>query len=185
MKTPAPALLVIDMQAEMQARLDAGRDCVNPEAGAALARLLAEWRGKGAPVFHIRHRVDDPRSPFAPGAPGFEAMPCAEAAPGEPVLVKTTSSAFASTPLEARLRAQGVKDVVIAGAVAGFCVNSTARAASDLGFAVTVAQDAVLGFDLPAEGLAARPLFDATMALLASGFARIASVDAVIAEQDA
>ena len=52
------------------------------------------------------------------------------------------------------------------------------RAASDLGFRVTVPTDAVLGFDLPGR-MAARPLFDATMALLDGDFAQLTETGAL------
>jgi nicotinamidase-related amidase len=171
------ALLIIDMQAEMQRRLDAGRDCVNPGAGAVIARLAAACRAMDVPVVHVRHQTED--GPFHPASPGYPPMPCAEAAPDEAVFVKTTSSAFASTGLEAHLRASGVSRLLIVGAVAGFCVNSTTRAASDLGFDCVIVEDGVMGFDLP--GMAARPLFDATMALLAAGFAELCDSEAVCA----
>ena len=170
------ALLIIDMQAEMQRRLDAGRDCVNPCAGDVLAELVATCRERGVPVLHVRHRTES--GAFHPTSPGFPAMACAEAAPGEAVFVKTTSSAFASTDLEAHLRAEGISRLVITGAVAGFCVNSTTRAAKDLGFDCLVVRDAVIGFDLPS--MPARPLFDATMALLDGDFARVMDAAEVI-----
>ena len=163
------ALLIVDMQAEMQRRLDVGRDCVNPGAGDVLAGLVAACRERGVPVLHVRHRTES--GAFHPTSPGFPAMACAEAAPGEAIFVKTTSSAFASTDLEAHLRAEGIARLVITGAVAGYCVNSTTRAAKDLGFDCLVVRDAVIGFDLPT--MPARPLFDATMALLDGDFARV------------
>lgn len=172
------ALIVIDMQMDMQARLDAGRDCVNPGAGPRIAALLARFRAAGAPAIHVRHHDSDPASPMHPSAPGAAPMPCAAALPGEPVFVKSTSSAFASTGLEAHLRAAGIEEIVLCGAVAGFCVNSTARAGSDLGFRVVIARDAALGFDLP--GMSARLLFDATMALLAADFAAVVDSETLI-----
>ncbi|MCB1397978.1 MAG: cysteine hydrolase [Rhodobacter sp.] len=177
----ASALVIIDMQREMQVRLDAGRDCVNPGAGAAIARLVAACRAAEVPVVHVRHRQDDPARPFHPEAPGFAPMPCAEAAPGEAVFVKVTSSAFASTGLEAHLRGLGIGRLFVVGAVAGFCVNSTVRAAADLGFAVTVVRDAVLGFDLPGK-MDAQTLFDATMALLEPDFAQLVESEVLCAQ---
>lgn len=102
-------------------------------------------------------------------------MPCDEALAGEAVFEKRTSSGFASTELEAHLRAGGVTDLVVTGAVAGFCVNSTVRAGADLGFRMTVVRDAVLGFGL--SGLSARTIFDVTMAHLEADFAKV--VDAI------
>ncbi|MBN8808756.1 MAG: isochorismatase family protein [Sphingomonas sp.] len=109
-------------------------------------------------------------------------MPCAIATEGEPVFVKHSSSAFATTGLEGHLRTEGISRLYVVGAVAGFCVNSTVRAAADLGFAVSVVHDAVIGFDLPSANLDARTIFDVTMGLLAADFASvIGTADAIAA----
>lgn len=175
------ALLIIDMQREMQARLDAGRAAVNPEAGAAIAALVAACREKGLAVVHVRHHDPDPASPFHADAPGAQPMPCDEARPGEAVFVKSTSSAFASTDLAAHLRGQGITRLIITGAALGFCVTSAVRAAADLGFAVILPRDAVLGFDLPMMGLSADEIARVTFGLLGADFATLSSTAEVIA----
>lgn len=177
---PAKALVIIDMQAEMQRRIDAGLDCVNPEAGDRIARLAAAFRAAGLPVVHVRHRSDDPAAAFHPGNPLASPMPCAEALPGEPVFIKTTSSAFASTELADWLRERGIGDLVVAGAVAGFCVNTTARQGCDLGFRMTVARDAVLGFGLGEGQPDAATIFEVTMGLLAADFATVAESPTIL-----
>ncbi|HEV7327345.1 MAG TPA: isochorismatase family protein [Bosea sp. (in: a-proteobacteria)] len=173
------ALVIIDMQMEMQHRIDAGRDCVNPEAPDRIALLSETFRSSGQPVIHIRHSADDPASPFHADATGYPPMPCAEAVEGEPIFLKRTSSGFASTELEAYLRVKGITDLLVTGGVAGYCVNSTVRAGADLGFKMTVVRDAVIGFDLP--GLSARTIFDVTMAHLESDFAKIVDSSVVSA----
>ncbi|MCU0908443.1 MAG: isochorismatase family protein [Rhodobacteraceae bacterium] len=175
------ALIIIDMQLEMQRRIDAGRDCVNPDAPMRIAVLAEAFRKRGLPVIHVRHASDDPAAPLHPDAEGYPPMPCAVARDGEAVFVKRTSSAFASTDLAAHLRDTGITGLVVTGAVAGFCVNSTVRSGSDLGFAMTVVQDAVIGFDLPQAGLSARTIFDVTMAHLEADFARVVDTDAALA----
>lgn len=69
----------------------------------------------------------------------------------------------------------------VVGAVAGFCVNSTVRSASDLGYRISVIGDAVIGFDLPSAGLDAQTIFDVTMGLLAADFAEVTDSAAVLA----
>ncbi|MET3437650.1 isochorismatase family protein [Sphingomonas sp. NCPPB 2930] len=176
------ALVIIDMQQAMQDRIDAGRPHVNGDAPARIEALAEAFRGAGRPVIHIRHAEADPTSPLHPDAPGYPPMACAVERPGEAIFVKRSSSAFATTPLAAHLHEQGLSHLHIVGAVAGFCVNSTVRAASDLGFAVTVVPDAVLGFDLPSAGLEAQAIFDVTMGLLAADFAELRDSEAVLAE---
>lgn len=167
------ALLIIDMQMDMQHRIDRGFDCVNPAAGSRITALAEAFRSRGAPVIHIRHHDLDRASSMHRDAAGYPPMPCDSAAPGEAIFDKTTSSAFASTELAPWLRAQGIDDLMVTGAVAGFCVNSTVRAGCDLGFSMTVVEDAVLGFGLPHAGQTAQAIFDVTMALLAADFARM------------
>ena len=48
------ALLIIDMQREMQRRIDAGLDCVNPDAPERIAALVRAYRDHGLPVLHVR-----------------------------------------------------------------------------------------------------------------------------------
>lgn len=104
------ALLIIDMQMAMAERIAAGRAAVNPEAGAAIARLAAACRAKGVAVVHVRHHEADPASPFHPDVASARPMPCDVALPGEAVFIKHTSSAFASTDLAAHLRDAGGGD---------------------------------------------------------------------------
>ena len=176
------ALVIIDMQMEVQHRIERGRDHVNPDAPARIAELSGAFRRKGLPIIHVRHRDENVASPFHSVAAGYPPMLCAEALEGEPVFLKHTSSSFASTDLAAYLRDRGVADLVVAGAVAGFCVNSTVRAGADLGFNMTVVRDAVIGFDLPSANLSARTIFDVTMALLEADFARVVETSAFMAE---
>ncbi|MFD2172645.1 isochorismatase family protein [Rhodobacter lacus] len=175
------ALLIIDMQMEMQARLDEGRAAVNPDAAAAIARLAAACRTTGRAVVHVRHHDADAGSPFYPAAPGAQPMPCAEALPGEAVFYKSTSSAFASTDLAAHLRAAGITRLIVTGAVLGFCVTSAVRAAADLGFEVILPRDACLGFDLPMMGLSAEEIAAVTFGVLGADFATLSRSEAVIA----
>jgi nicotinamidase-related amidase len=59
------------------------------------------------------------------------------------VVTKRTWGAFASTDLEAQLKARGVTQVVIAGVATGTGVEATARQAYEQGFNVTLALDAM------------------------------------------
>ncbi|MDE3122146.1 MAG: cysteine hydrolase [Paracoccaceae bacterium] len=175
------ALVIVDMQMEMLHRMEAGRDHVNPAAPERIAELAGAFRREGFPVIHVRHCASDAGLPFHPEAPGFQPMPCDLSEEGEAVFLKRASSAFSGTDLERHLRERGITDLVVTGAVAGFCVNSTVRAGSDLGFKMTVVRDAVIGFDEPSSGIPARRIFDVTMALLEADFAKVCDTSDVIA----
>ncbi len=84
-----------------------------------------------------------------------------------------------------RISARAAIDrLVLVGAVAGFCVTSTTRAASDLGYAVILPGDALIGFDVPrADGsrIPAAEVLDVTLTLLGADFADVMPTAAVAA----
>ncbi len=173
------AVLIIDMQDGMADRIRAGRPTATPDAPDRIAVLLANARRSGVPVIHVLHDDLDPSSPFRKGQPGAVPMPCATPLPGETVLWKHGSSAFHGTGLDAHLTAHGHSELVVAGAVAAFCVTSTVRQASDLGYRVLLPQDALLGFDFPAHDggqIDATTVFRVTLSLLGADFATLTSV---------
>lgn len=173
------AVLVIDMQEGMADRIRAGRPTATPDAPGRIAALLSALRASGCPVIHVLHDDPHPESPFRKGEPGAEPMPCAVPHAGEAVFWKHGSSAFHGTGLDTHLRAQGTTELVVVGAVAAFCVTSTVRQASDLGYRVLLPQDALLGFDLPAHDsgrLDAGTVFRVTLSLLGADFATLTTV---------
>jgi len=124
---------------------------------ARIAALLERARANGVPVFHVQHdggAGDD----FARGTPGFAICDAVAPRPGEPVFVKTTRSAFASTDLERALRAANVDHLIVAGMQTEFCVNTTLLGAVDRGFGATVVSDGHTTLDneiLPADKIIA------------------------------
>lgn len=141
------ALLVIDVQDGMDDPSRPPRN--NPDAEANMARLLAAWRAAGQPCIHVRHDSLDPDSPFAPGAAGNAIKQAVAPLPGESLFVKHVNSAFIGTDMEARLRDAGINMLVIAGLVANYCVETTARMAGNLGFDTWVVGDATAANDRP------------------------------------
>jgi nicotinamidase-related amidase len=113
---------------------------------ARIAALLARARAKGVPVFHVQHD-GSPGDDFERCKPGFEICDAVAPLPGEPVFVKTTRSAFASTDLEQALRAAGVVHIFICGMQTEFCVGTTLLGAVDRGFRMTVVSDGHTTFD--------------------------------------
>ncbi|WP_284163525.1 cysteine hydrolase family protein [Frigidibacter sp. SD6-1] len=179
------ALLIIDMQMGMIERIAAGREHVNPQAPARVAALLALFRARGLPIVHVHH--DQPGTPFSAGLRSAEVIPEAAPVAGEVVITKSGSSAFAGTGLDALLRARGIDRIVLCGAVAAFCVTSTTRWASDLGYPVLLASDALMGFDLPrADGsrIDAATVLDVTLTILGADFAEVLPTAAIAARLD-
>lgn len=61
--------------------------------------------------------------------------------PGEPVLNKTTISAFTSTGIDSLLRSMGIEYILFAGMSTNMCVGTTARDAADRGYRCLLIED--------------------------------------------
>ena len=104
-------------------------------------KLLNIARDVKVPVIHIQHDagVGTPYDITADiGAISMEVAPIN----GEVVVVKNYPNAFWNTDLEARLKALGIENVVLAGFMTHMCINSTARGAFNLGFKPTIVASA-------------------------------------------
>jgi nicotinamidase-related amidase len=179
-----PALIVIDVQRAFDQWEAAGKRRNNPGAVARIADLLRAFREHGAPIFHIRHEGTRPSSSFLPDGTGYPVKDEAREMAGEPVIVKRVNSAFIGTDLEDRLRAAGIKTLVICGATTNHCVETTARMAGNLGFDARLVRDATWTFDrLGPDGdeHLAEDIHAMTLANLNGEFARIVSALEAIA----
>lgn len=97
--------------------------------------------------------------------------------PHEPVLNKTTMSAFHSSGFEGLMRAWQVEQLVFTGVSTNSCVEGTARDAADRGFRCLLVEDGC--------GAASRPLHDAACRNFQRLLGRVESAARVIAELDA
>lgn len=140
------ALLVIDVQMALAHEDAAGSERSCPEAEGNIALLLEKFRSSGDTVVHIHHHGTDPGDPFHPDAAGSAVQPFAAPAPDEPIVVKNGSSGFVGTSLQSILRDSGAECVILCGATANHCVESTTRSAADLGFNPIYAADAVWAY---------------------------------------
>lgn len=139
------ALVIINAQNGL---LDAVEDRNNSEAEVNMARLLAHWRTKKWPVIHVKHVSSNPASAFFRGSSGCEFLEMVTPLPGETVVEKTKSSAFAGTDLAANLAQAECSRLVLIGFTANECIDATARDAASLEYETFVAGDAVATFDL-------------------------------------
>ncbi|RJF88119.1 cysteine hydrolase [Oleomonas cavernae] len=167
------ALVLIDIQREY---LDGALplDKVREAAGEA-AKLLELARRNGVPVIHIVHAEADGGPLFNPATRNIDLL--AEVAPQghEPVLRKAFANAFIGTELDAKVKATGRSELIIAGNMTHLCVSATARAAAEqYGYRVTVVADATATRDLPnplGGVVAAETVRQTALTELADGFA--------------
>jgi nicotinamidase-related amidase len=133
------ALIVIDLMPRIVSQ-DLG-PFPGAEVVARSAALAAAFRRTGGVVVLVR--VERPGVTEQPPGSGF--VPEMTPSNGDIEVVKRTIGAFYGTELEGALREQGVDTVVMAGIATTMGVESTARAAADLGFEVVFASDAMSG----------------------------------------
>ena len=178
-----PALLIIDVQKAIDDP-SWGDDRNNPNAESNIAKLLAAWRERSWPIFHIRHVSRDPNSTYRPGHPGGdfkdEVLPRA----GERIIEKQTNSAFIGTDLEAELRARKIADVVITGVITNNSVEATARMAGNLGFSTIVVADATATFgrrDFDGTWRTADEVHAMSLANLDGEYAKVITTDELLA----
>ena len=188
--SPDPALIVIDVQRAFDEWEAAGKRRNNPQAVARIVELLAAFRTRGLPIFHIRHQGTRPGSSFLPDSTGYPVKDEAREINGEPVIVKKVNSAFIGTDLERRLRGKAIRTLVICGATTNHCVETTTRMAGNLGFDARLVRDATWTFDRTGpdgDAHSAEEIHAMTLSNLNSEFARIVSASEAIAalKQDA
>jgi nicotinamidase-related amidase len=132
------ALLILDMQVGLMYGPD------KPWHGEALIstlkRLMTEARDSGSPFFLARH-IGPVGSPIEPGSPLTELVRELELMGDEVVFEKSRPNAFIQTDLANLLQRHGCEGVVITGMKTQYCVDSTTRAARDLGFDAVLIAD--------------------------------------------
>jgi nicotinamidase-related amidase len=150
------ALVIIDIQNDYFA--GGNMPLEGAEAAAVNARrLLAEFRGCGLPVFHVQHIMKRPNATFfLPGTSGAEIHPAVAPVPEEAVVVKHFPNSFRETTLLDGLNWVSADHLVVAGMMTHMCVDTTVRAAFDLGFKVTLAHDACATRAVSFNGVAVR-----------------------------
>lgn len=198
------ALIVVDMQYASACRTEGLGKKLAAEGRAEVARwrfdrveqvvvphiqqLLAFFRRHHLPIIYLTVGSRKPDFSDAPphqaeffrsldnreGSRTHEVLDELKPRPGERVINKTTTGAFASTNLAEVLRQMGVTCLVFTGVSTNMCVDTTARTASDLGYWCVLAEDAC--------GAAKEEYHRAACITWQRGFGRLASTDEVIAE---
>jgi len=142
------ALVLIDIQNDY---FPGGRmELVGSEqAGLHAGRLLASFRAKKAPVFHVQHvSMHSGATFFLPNTNGVNLHASVLPLEGEVVVTKHYPNAFRETMLLRQLRELSIDTLFFSGMMTHMCVDTAVRAAFDLGFTCLVAHDACATRDL-------------------------------------
>ena len=143
-----PALLVIDIQNDY---FPGGKmELFGMELAAANAgQLIDLFRKNNWPVIFIQHLASNPRASFfIPETPGAEIHESVRPSENEKVIIKNYPNSFRNTELQAHLQPLQQTELVVCGAMSHMCVDTTVRAAFDLGYACTLISDACATRDL-------------------------------------
>jgi nicotinamidase-related amidase len=162
------ALVLIDLQ-----NGNMGRDLAPYSADAVLGNcvsLAQEMRNRGGMVVFVRVLLNELQSPPAdaplraagtppppPDASHFAPQAGVEAT--DIVITKRQWGAFYGTELDQLLRRRHIRTLVLGGIVTNIGVESTARAAYDLGYALVFAEDAMSGITAEAHEFACKNTF--------------------------
>jgi len=171
-------LLLIDLQNDY---FPGGRYPLSrPETALENARrVLSAFRAHGLPVFHIQHLNPPGAAFFLTGTSGAEIHAGVAPLPTEPVLVKHAPDSFYETGLADVLQKSGVDRLTVCGMMTHMCVDTTVRAARNLGIPVTLIGDACAARALSWNGTAvpAEAVQAAYLAALNGSFAKVCTAE--------
>ena len=162
MLDPDTALIIVDLQKGI-----VGLPLIHPIDGVIeRARALADvFRERGLPVVLVNvaggapGRTEQPRQTGPRPDEWTDLIPELNRQAADVVVTKRSWGAFATTDLQAQLKARGVTHVVIAGVATGTGVEATARQAYEAGFHVTLALDAMTDLRLEAHDHSIKNIF--------------------------
>lgn len=175
-------LILVDIQNDY---FEGGRmELVGMEAAGIKAnKLLAFFRKKRWPTFHVQHlAVGEGASFFLPDTKGVEIHDSVKPQSDDLVVQKHYPNSFRGTPLLNELKNAGADRVVICGAMSHMCIDATTRAAADLGFECTVIHDgcATRNLEFGEKKVLADDVHASFMAALGAAYARVINCEEFI-----
>lgn len=173
------ALVLIDIQNDY---FKGGKsELSKPEKAASNAkRVLEYYRSSNLPVYHIQHiSIKEGAVFFLPDTEGAEIHESVKPIKGEKVFIKHVPNSFFDTGLADELEIRHVNNITVCGMMSHMCVDTTVRAAKDLGMYTTLIHDACATKDLVWENnmILAEDVHHAFMASLQGTFAEVVSTN--------
>jgi nicotinamidase-related amidase len=149
---PNTALIVIDLQKGLIDLQKADGSFIHPigEVVDRTRALIDLFHANNLPVVLVNvagrapgRTEQGPRGPISFSEGWTDLLPQLDRQPSDIVVTKRSWGAFATTDLEAQLKARAVTQVVLTGVATSTGVEATARQAYEQGFNVTLALDAM------------------------------------------
>lgn len=142
------ALLIIDIQNDY---FPGGQNELTGsiEASVATKEMLQHFRDRSLPIIHVQHVSTRPGATFfIPDTPGVEFHENVKPILNEKVIIKNYPNSFRNTVLHDYLQQKAITELVIAGMMTHMCIDTTVRAAYDLGYKCILAGDCCATKDL-------------------------------------
>ncbi|MEO7124930.1 MAG: cysteine hydrolase family protein [Nakamurella sp.] len=178
------ALVLVDLQRDYFQ--SGAHPLVEPDAAVAEARRVLDfWRQEHRPVVHVQHVATESGATFMrPDTDGVGIHSLVAPQHDEIVVTKHQPNAFLDTSLLDELRTVGAESITVVGMMTNMCIDATVRAASDLGFDVTVVADACAASDLQFDGriIDGATVHAAFLAALQGTYARVCTAQELLAE---
>ena len=179
------ALILIDIQNDY---FDYGTmTLVDSDRASDNARLILErFRADGSLVIHIQHIATRGAATFfLPNTVGAEIHRNVKPIKGEKVIVKHFPNSFRETELSDYLMANSITDIVVCGMMTHMCVDSTTRAAKDLGFNCTLIGDgcATKNLEVNGESVRAKDVHLSFLAALNNFYATVITTNQFLNEK--
>jgi len=135
------ALLIIDVQNDY---FPNGKCelCQSEEALEAIKRLLKYFRENSQPVWYVQHISEENAAFLIPNTDGASIHREIKPLDSNKVIEKHYPNSFYETDLQKELKRNSVTELVVCGMMTHMCVDTTVRAAQDLGYQVTLISDA-------------------------------------------
>ena len=179
------ALLIIDIQNDYFS--GGAMELVGAEEASFNAKKVLEYfREQNKTIIHIQHlALGKEASFFRQGTIGAEIHPHVTPLANETIVQKYFPNSFRETILYDELKKDNISDLVIIGMMTHMCIDTTTRAAFDLGFTLTILHDACATRDLifNNEIVPAKSVQGAFMTAL-TRFAKVTTVDKFLSTVD-
>ncbi len=135
------ALIVIDMQNDYYpgGRMELDRI---EETHTNTLSLIKYARKRNMPIYFIQHLADTNAPFFAEGTSGADLYEGLPISPDDTIITKHYPNSFRETTLLKKLSKHAITDLLICGAMTHMCIDTSVRAAYDLGYHVTLIGDA-------------------------------------------
>ncbi|GBQ07459.1 cysteine hydrolase family protein [Saccharibacter floricola] len=124
------------------------------EIGLRCQNILNAARKNDLSVVHIQHIFPKGMGDFlCAGTQGSHIHECVAPLSNEIIITKEFPNSFHKTTLNKHLLKLGCKHVILVGAMTQMCIDATARAALDLGYQVTICDDAIAAQRVTLQGI--------------------------------